>query len=277
VDLLIRFNDGPGMRSAAGVVDYFGGHLQVTHEAGGLGGCRGYLSREGQVKPEVRNCDLWREVGWDPDQEELPPPKLLEQLSMGCDLAGNKLTVGRGMFRAPKEALITLPAELSQTLKDHPRIALELLREAVAAHHASMEREAVRVRVGNGKRVWMTARCLSLVYYHAENRGGEAHFHAHHLTFAPAKDWDGAWRTWDNGRYVMRLSKRGGGREQATDAMLAAARRHGLEVDLKRGKASLAPGMAQGATVRGPDGQVIVVPDKPTSASNGAAFAVLMQ
>jgi hypothetical protein len=39
--------------------------------------------------------------------------------------------------------------------------------------------------------------------------------------------------------------------------MLASARRHGLEVDLRRGVAAQAPGMAQGATVKGLDGQVI--------------------
>lgn len=256
MDLLIRYNDGPGMGSPAGVVVYFGGHLQETKEAGGLEVCTGYLSRDGQVRPEVHNPDLWREVGWDASKQELPPPELLRQLSMGYDLHGNKLTQGRGLFRQPKEALITLPAEVSQALKDHPEVARDILREVVAAHLLEVEREAVRVRVGNGNREWHAARTLSLAYFHAENRGGEVHFHAHTMTFAPAKAADG-WRSWDNGQNVARLSKPGGGREKATDAMLAAATKHGLEVDLRRGKASLAPGMAQGATVRGLDGQVI--------------------
>ena len=74
MDLMIRYNDGPGMSSPAGVVVYFGGHLQETKEAGGLEVCPGYLSRDGQVKPEAINADLWREVGWDPAKQELPPP-----------------------------------------------------------------------------------------------------------------------------------------------------------------------------------------------------------
>lgn len=256
MDLMVRYNDGPGMSSAAGVSVYFGGHLQETKEAGGLASCPGYLSRDGEVKPEVFNPDLWREVGWDPGKQELPPPELLRQLSMGHDLDRNKLTQGWGKFRQPKEALITLPAEVSQSLKDHPEIAREVLRATVAAHLAEVEREAVRVQVA-GKREWHAARTLSLAYLHAENRGGEVHYHAHVMTFLPAKAEDGSWRTWDNGRNVIRLSKPGGGREKATDAMLSEARRQGLEVDLRRGVAALAPGMAQGATVRGLDGQVI--------------------
>ena len=208
------------------------------------------------MKPEVHNLDLWREVGWDPSVRELPPPELLRQLSMGYDLDGNKLTQGRGLFRQPKEALITLPAELSQSLKDHPEIARDILRATVTAHLAEVDREAVRVRVGGGNREWQEAQTLSLAYFHAENRGGEVHFHAHALTFAPAKAKDG-WRSWDNGRNVAMLSKKSGGREKATDAMLEAARRNGLEVDLRRGVAAKAPGQVQGATVRGLDGQVI--------------------
>ena len=256
MDLMIRYNDGPGMSSPAGVVVYFGGHLQETKEAGGLEVCPGYLSRDGQVKPEAINADLWREVGWDPAKQELPPPELLRQLSMGYDLEGNKLTQGRGLFRQPKEALITLPAELSQSLKDHPEIARDILRAVVAAHVAEVEREAVRVRVGGGVREWHEARTLTLAYFHAENRGGEVHFHAHTMTFAPAKAADG-WRSWDNGQNVARMSKAEGSRAKATDAMLAAAKKNGLEVDLRRGVASKAPGQIQGATVKGLDGQVI--------------------
>jgi hypothetical protein len=195
-------------------------------------------------------------VGWDPAKQELPPPELLRQLSMGYDLHGNKLTVGRGLFRQPKEALITLPAELSQSLKDHPEVARDILRAVVAAHLAEVEREAIRVRVGGGVREWHEARTLSLAYFHAENRGGEVHYHAHTLTFAPAKAADG-WRSWDNGKNVATMSKAGGSREKTTDAMLGEARRHGLEVDLRRGVAAKAPGQIQGATVKGPDGQVI--------------------
>ena len=92
---------------------------------------------------------------------------------MGYDLEGNKLTQGRGLFRQPKEALITLPAELSQSLKDHPEIARDILRAVVAAHLAEVEREAVRVRVGGGLREWHEARTLTLaVPPCGEPRGG---------------------------------------------------------------------------------------------------------
>jgi hypothetical protein len=257
MDVMVRYNDGPGMVSPMGVVVYFGGHLQDTKEAGGMAACVGYLSRDGQVKPEVHNPDLWREVGWDPAKTDLPPPELLRQLSMGYDLHGTKLTQGQGLFRSPKEALITLPGELSASLKNHPDIALDILRETVQAHLREVEREAVRVRTGGGNREWQEARTLSLYYIHAENRGGEVHFHAHTMTFIPAQMPDGSWRSWDNGRNMMRLSKPGGGREKMTDAMLATVRKHGLEIELKRGVASLAPGQAQGATVKGLDGRTI--------------------
>src|ERR1035438_2116418 len=257
MDLMIRYHDGPGMGSPAAIIEYFGGHLQETKEGGGLVSCSGYLSWDGQVKPEVINADLWREIGWDPAKQELPPPAMLRELSMGYDLHGNKLTQSRGLFRQPKEALITLPAEVSQSLKDHPEIARDVLRATVAAHLAEVERQAIRVRVGGDKREWHEARTLSLFYIHAENRGGEVHYHAHTLTFAPAKATDGTWRSWDNGQNVAMLSKKGGSREKATDAMLSAARGHGLEVDLRRGVAAKAPGQVQGATVKGLDGHVI--------------------
>lgn len=248
MDLMMRYNDGTGMSSSAGVIEYFLGHLQETKEAGGLEGCIGYLSRDGHVRPEVHNPDLWLEVGWDPKKEELPPPELLHQLSRGYDLEGRQLTQSRG-FRQPKEILITLPSELSESLRDCPETARAILRETVEAHFREVEREAIRVRTGGGKREWREARTLALYYIHAENRGGEIHYHAHVLTFIPAKAADGTWRTWDNGRNVMRLSKPGGSREKATDAMLEAAKRFGLEVDLRRGMAAEAPGEAQGASV----------------------------
>ncbi len=253
---MMRYNDGPGMGSSAGVIEYFLGHLQETKEAGGLAGCINYLSGDGQVRPEVHNLDLWLAVGWNPEKEELPPPELLHQLSRGYDLEGRQLTQSRG-FRQPKEILITLPAELSESLRDCPETARAILREIVEAHLREVEREAVRIRTGGGKREWREARTLALYYIHAENRGGEIHYHAHVLTFIPAKAMDGTWRTWDNGRNVMRLSKPGGSREKATDAMLEAAKRFGLEVDLRRGMAAEAPGEAQGASVWTPDGRFI--------------------
>lgn len=256
MDLMMRYNDGPSMGSSAGVIEYFLGHLQETKEAGGLEGCIGYLSRDGHVRPEVHNPDLWLEVGWDPEKEELPPSELLHQLSRGYDLEGRQLTQSRG-FRQPKEILITLPAELSESLRDCPETARAILREIVEAHLREVERAAVRIRTGGGNREWREARTLALYYIHAENRGGEIHYHAHVLTFIPAKAVDGTWRTWDNGRNVMRLSKPGGSREKATDAMLEAAKRFGLEVDLRRGMAAEAPGEAQGASVWTLDGRFI--------------------
>jgi hypothetical protein len=256
MDLMMRYNDGSSMGSGAGVIEYFLGHLQETKEAGGLAGCINYLSGDGHVRPEVHNLDLWLAAGWNPEKEELPPPELLHQLSRGYDREGRQLTQSRG-FRQPKEMLITLPAELSESLGDHPETARAILRETVEAHLREVERKAVRIRMGGGKREWKAAKVLALYYIHAENRGGEIHYHAHVLTFAPAKDMDGTWRTWDNGKNVMQLSKPGGSREKATDAMLEAAKRAGLEVDLRRGTAAEAPGEAPGASVWTLDGQFI--------------------
>jgi len=92
MDVMVRYNDGPGMVSPTGVVVYFGGHLQETKEAGGMAACVGYLSRDGQVKPEVHNPDLWREVGWDPAKEESHEAFRQEQTVMG------KVEDGRVVF-----------------------------------------------------------------------------------------------------------------------------------------------------------------------------------
>lgn len=251
MDAWIRLATGTGMRSAVGVADYFSKHLQSRKEAGALEGCVDYLSRSGRVKPLVHNPDLWRELGWDPDREDQPPAGLLQQLAQGCDRHRRRLTRGRSLFRAPKEFVVTVPAELSQALFDHPDRARTLLGGMVDRLLGEIEQVAIRQRVGKDKRIWKPGRLLCLIYLHAENRAGEVHYHAHVVIFLPAKAEDGSWRTWDNACSLNRLSKPGGGREKATNAMLRLAEQFGLEVVLVRGMAGDSPRMVPGATIFG--------------------------
>ena len=251
MDAWIRFATGPGMGSSVGAVDYLFKHLQSTKEVGELGRCAGYLSRKGQVKPVVINPDLWREVGWDPDREEQPPASLLENLTRSRDRHERRLCGGRALFRAPKEVVITIPAELSLALYDHPERAIELLLGMARTVIGEVERVAVRYRIGKERRLWKPGRLLCLVYVHAENRAGEVHYHAHVVIFLPAMVEDRTWRTWDNGRVVRFFSRPGGVRDKATNAMLRIAERFGLEVNLVRGTAADAPRVSPGATIFG--------------------------
>ena len=257
MDFYVWYQNSGGPKSPAGVADYFGSHLQESQEVGPLARHPGYLSKEGEVRPLALNPDLWAEVGWDPQMEPMPPRQLLISLPMGFDLEGNLIGQSRGLYRAPKESMITLPSELSMALRDDPDLAIQLLEKAVRAHVEDMELEAVRVRTGGGQREWHRARTLTLAYIHAENRGSEVHFHAHVLTFSLAKDEQGAWRTFDNGRQVSRMSKPNGSRAKVTDAVIKEAALHGIKLFLDRGTVSLNPGKAHGATVVLESGQVI--------------------
>ena len=64
----------------------------------------GYLDSKGQVAPLVSHPALFAQVGW-PGTGPLPP-KLVENLLLGLDLAGNRLTHlrpgGRGWQEARK-------------------------------------------------------------------------------------------------------------------------------------------------------------------------------
>lgn len=257
MDFYVWYQNSGGPKSPTGVADYFGSHLQESREVGPLARHPGYLSKEGEVRPLALNPDLWAEVGWDPQKNPIPPRQLLISLPMGFDLEGNLIGQSRGLYRAPKESMITLPSELSMALRERPDLALRLLEIAVRAHVEDMELEAVRVRTGGGRREWRNAKTLTMAYIHAENRGSEVHFHAHVLTFSLAKDEQGAWRTFDNGRHVSRMSKPNGSRAKVTDAVIKEASSHGTKVFLDRGTVSLNPGKAHGATVVLESGQVI--------------------
>lgn len=239
----------------AGVSAYVGCHLQKSVEVDSLARVPGYLSRDGLVKPIVPHPELWKAVGWDPEILELPPVQLLEALTAGRDLEGNRLQPARGKFRAPKEALITLPSELSEALKHlPPEVGLDILHKSAEAYLEDLENQAVRVQVKR-KRDFSEARTLSLIYLHQENRAGESHWHAHVLTFLPALDPKNRWRTLENARQVARLSAPRGGRAKITQAMVEAARRNGIQVNIRRGLAREHPLEAPGATVTMPTGQ----------------------
>ena len=254
MDVMVRLN-AIAPKSGAGVAAYVGVHLQVSSELGSLAQVPGYLSRRGEVKPFVSHPDLWKAVGWDPGLQELPPAKLITALTQGFDLTGNRLQAGRVLYRAPKEAVITLPSELSEALSHlPPETGLTLLQKAVDAYLQDLEAQAVRIQVAR-QRTFCPAKTLSLAYIHQENRDGEAHWHAHVLTFPPALGEDGTWRTFENARQVARLSVPGGGRTQITSALLQEADHQGIHLELVRGLARERPRQPQGATVTLPDGR----------------------
>lgn len=201
VILLARYSPKKAV-SAAGAAAYVGGHLQDSKEVGDLATLKGYLSRDGMVRPVVANPELWARVGWDSEALELPPAPLLEALTRGEDLTGTRLTRrGSGPknqvpFRAPEELLVTLPCEVSEALARLGAEASHRVMEAVLQEALrQIETQAVRVRKGQGERGWAPAQTLSLAYIHEENRGGETHLHGHLYTFGPALDQEGKWRT----------------------------------------------------------------------------------
>lgn len=254
MDVLIRYDDSGGASSASGVVNYFLEHLQTSKEMGGFPRVPGYLSRDGKVVP-VFDKNLWRRLGW--DGEGLPPKKLIRNLCDGFDRDGNKLSGSSG-FRRPQETIISLYSELSEALKDRPEIAHAILCEALREHVLVIEERAFRRRSGKGRKAnpeWAPGKVPTLSYCHQENKLGETSFHIHTLAFPVAKALETErWFTYDNAAHMAGLSKKGGGRERVTQAIIASAARFGYRVEVAQGKAhGTGP---QGARVTTPDGRI---------------------
>lgn len=273
-------------RSAEGVVGYVGSHLQASSEVGGLASAPGYLSKDGQVLPIALNPELWRQVGWNPDSTPLPPAALLKALTQGQDMGGNPLTrVGQAKgseppFRAPRELVVTIPAEVSEALLNQgSETSLRVMRQILGEALHQIESQAIRVRKGAGTRIWAPAKTLSLAYVHAENRLGETHLHLHIYTFGPALDRVGIWRTRDNQAHLLALQGKAPfapvkevtspvpetrnqpptpGRLGLSKALQEACRKEGLRVDMDLRFAWQAePKTAHGATVNLPNGTQI--------------------
>jgi hypothetical protein len=255
MDIEMRYQDGEGALSAAGVVDYIGTHLQIRKEAGSLPLVHGYLSKDGKVMPLLYS-DIWKQIGW--SGQGLPPEALINNLSQGLDLFGKRLTKSKKPFLAPKELIISFPCEVSVAMKDDPEAGFVIMNAVVKEVVSSIEEVAVRKRSGKGRKADpdpAPARILLLAYPHAKNRADEPDLHAHLYIFAPALDNDGVWRVFDNAEHMARLSKPGGARERATDVLIAEGARRGYTIEIERGKAT-GPG-PHGARVTCPDRRII--------------------
>jgi len=253
VDLFGRFNDGPQPKTPSAVSIYVGGHLAPTLEAGDLAEAPGYLSREGTIIPLVSDPELWAEVGWDAGKHPLPSGKLIENLTQGFDYYGHKLA-GRGQFRAPKEVVFSLPSELSVALMElPPSRRLEVMQDL---HRTwTQERDQVAVRImKDGDRTWEQAKTLSLGFVHLEDRAGEPSLHFHDYAFPVAKDMNGRWRAYENGKAANDMPKL---RAKLTDAAIASCAKHGIKIDWPRGLAKERDGEVHGVTVTLPGGRVI--------------------
>lgn len=255
MDIELRYNDGEGALSAAGVMDYIGSHLQVRKEAGSLPSVHGYLTKDGKILPLLYS-DIWKQIGW--SGQGLPPEALIKNLSQGLDLYGKRLTKSTKPFLAPKELIVSFPCEVSVAMKDDPEAGFDIMTEVIVEIIESIEEVAVRKRSGKGRKANpdpTPARILALTYPHAKNRAGEPDLHSHIYIFPPALDSAEVWRVFDNTEHMARLSKPGGARERATDVLIASAAKRGYTIDIKRGKAS-GPG-PHGARVTCPDRRTI--------------------
>ena len=251
MDIEIRYNDGEGALSAAGVMDYIGSHLQVRKEAGSLPSVHGYLSKDGKILPLLYS-DIWKQIGW--SGQGLPPEPLIQKLCEGLDLRGRRLTRSKKPFLAPKELIISFPCEVSCAMKDDPEAGFRTMTEVIVEVVDSIEEVAVRKRSGKGRKAKPDAtpgRVLVLTYIHGKNRADEPDLHSHLYIFPLALDSTGVWRVFDNTAHMARLSKPGGARERATDKLISGAARRGYIIELRRGKAS-GPG-PHGARVTCPD------------------------
>lgn len=254
MDLFGRFHDGDSQpKTPSAVAAYVGGHLATTREAGDLGKALGYLSREGTIIPLVSDPELWAEVGWDARNHPLPSVRLIQNLTQGFDYEGNKLA-GRGQFRGPKEAVFSLPAELSVALMELPAIQrLKVMKDLHRTFTRERDRVAVRV-MKNGVRTWEAARTLSTAFVHLEDRAGEPSLHFHDYTFPVAKDLAGKWRAYENGKAANLMPEL---RAKLTDVVIEACARHGVKIDWPRGLAKERDGEVHGVTVTMPSGRVI--------------------
>ena len=240
-------------KSCQGVVDYIEGHLQSAQEGGVLLRLAGYCDRNNRVLPVILNPSIWTAAGLRVLSRVLQP-ELLMKLCQGMDITGRQLTQTR-MIKAPVETLITLPCEVSEALRDFPAVASRILHSMVLAYLRWLDQLAVRVRVGGNKSVDAYARTLSAYFPHALNQAREAQYHAHVLTFGPALDPMGYWRTHNIYSCLRRFHHPGGVRDLLTQVLVAAAAKEGFIVDITPGK--VADGIVSGATVTCPDGRVI--------------------
>ena len=254
MEIFGRYNDGPQPKCSSAVADYVGGHLAPPLESGDLKGVPGYLSQDGTITPLVAHPELWKEVGWNPQVHPLPPANLIQGLTQGFDGARGKLA-GRGLFRSPKEALFSIPAELSVALMEFsPTERFGVMADLFNCWAEERDKVAVRIMI-DGERKWEQGKTLSLGFIHLKDRSGAPSLHLHDYTFCVAKDGTGTWRSYDNGKASHEMPKI---RAKLTDTVIASCARLGIRIDWARGLARERDGESQGVTVYLPSGRVIV-------------------
>lgn len=232
---------------------YISHHLQSPKEAGCLALLPPFRDQSGLIHPHFHNLALWHQVGHSIGVGQ-PEPKLVVNLCMGMDASGNQLTK-TALFTGPLEVVITLPSELSHALWHNPQAAYPTLLVAASTLVEGIERFAVNIRVGGRQNEPRPAQTLTIAWFHARNKSGEPHFHAHVLIFSPAMYEPGLWHVLQTARFMEELHRPGGTRERSNQAAIEEVTKHGYNVEQIKGKAN--PDQLHGARVTCPDGTVI--------------------
>lgn len=190
-------------RSLPGQISYIQDHLASPQEAGPLATLTRYLGRDGRVKAQFHNPDLWRRVGATADEirDGILAPDLVMHLMHGEDRQGNPL--GRcpkdNGLRWPVELLITMPSEVSTALADLPPEFSVKVVEAMK-DEALHQLEACATRVSRGGRHSKSrvrtapADVLAISWIHGQERTGLPHVHPHILIFPAVRSKDNQWR-----------------------------------------------------------------------------------
>ncbi len=239
--------------SPSGELKYHNKHLRSLEECGCL--LELVLRRDpgGALTAQLHNPWLWAHVGFELGTRHVDD-KLLLNLCMGLDLAGNPLSEV-AFFRPPVEIIVALPCELSVALAPDPTAAELTLHVAGEVLFREAERHAITARVGQRKTEVRPGKILALGYRHALNHAREDHLHFHGLVFPSALGEEG-WRAYTNRQFLRMLHTLEGARRRVMEAVIAEAARHGYLVEIVPGKFS--PDHPHGAKVTCPDGSVIL-------------------
>ncbi len=241
------------MLSASGVIRYFKKHLMDPEEAGSLVRIPGYLDEQEQVVPIIVNRRLWELVGLEPGAAQIPED-LLFHLPMGMDGFRNQVC-GIHMFTRPKEHIITLHGESSESMKDDPEVGLATIRQGVLTFVDELEATAVKISSNERINEYHRALTLTLAFIHALNRMGEPHLHAHVITFPMVFHPEVGWRCLSDQVLRKWLNSPDGARAKVGKAYPEQALKYGYIITFHEGLAS--PLLPHGATVRCPDGRLI--------------------
>ncbi|MBS0174238.1 MAG: relaxase domain-containing protein [Nitrospira sp.] len=247
---------GPEARPASvgATIRYHSGHLGGTTERGPLVGVDGYLSKEGQVKAQFVNPDLWKAIGVTDEEiaNGVVPTDVIDKLMHGMDRAGNPLGRRPKTLRRTQEILVTCHAEVSEALQHlPPECGHELILRGAEVAIRQLEECATRKSRGGRddkeRAIPTSARVLAVIYGHAEERTGRPHFHPHTELFAPVLTAEGKWMTLDTREFAKRLHR--GGRDEITEAMASVLESYGARMEWKPGLCRDSPGECHGATV----------------------------